>query len=812
MADVADKQKIAPKTHKLELRAGQQQLVRAEAHVRYEVVDARTGHKPQQLKARRIGDNLELFTEDAAELATQAAAPQAQVVVEGYFSQPDVLLVAGSGEGAGSYAVTQEVTTNAFTTVGVLENAGALIPAAPFFSPLTTALAGAAGLAAVASTTDKTNSAPTIIAGTQSVQLVEAGGENNATTGTSAATVALTKADVDGTASFDTSWLSSNGWSTADSGATYTKAGTYGTATLTISTGVVSYALDNTKSATQALTASQAVSDSFAVQVTDGTATASANAVFNITGTNDAASISGTSTGSVTEDGTLTASGTLTITDADIGESVFLSPTSLKGDYGMFIFYEQTGQWTYQVDNQAIQGLRSGYELQDKLTVRSKDGSASHDIVVTIFGADDQALIDVVIDAKGSDQSNVDVVESVDHTRPSVSGTLTVGTMDYGDRIVVKGVKFNAAQSSSLEGTGLTAADIETGFLNSLSLTEITDNGGVHNLNWAFYTNGTLPKDFKLVLDYTLASVNSNGFFDTNGMPVGDTVDEQVLTIATTGVNSVVTVSKQGADAEALSVTETNGLVESPVHSLTVNEWDYGDLINVAVQSAKVDLPKTNFLTETTPGLAAFESYIKSWLQVELGDLAGTSNLKWKFATIYADDLDFVPANSKLVIDYTLAISENGQPATTQNIEITIDGVNDAPVYELQTRDTIKAALDLKADTAIQKASGTLSPYDADFADSISHEVKDVSWNARSQGITQEQFDTWKLTLKDLLTIDIGPDYGMSHSLTWYFNQAGADIKSAMPTGSTLSMDYTLRVTDALGAWSDQKIHIDLYA
>ena len=70
----------------------------------------------------------------------------------------------------------------------------------------------------------------------------------------------------------------------------------------------------------------------------------------------------------------------------------------------------------------------------------------------------------------------------------------------------------------------------------------------------------------------------------------------------------------------------------------------------------------------------------------------------------------------------------------------------------------------------------------------------------------------WKLTLKDLLTIDIGPDYGMSHSLTWYFNQAGADIKSAMPTGSTLSMDYTLRVTDALGAWSDQKIHIDLYA
>ena len=138
--------------------------------------------------------------------------------------------------------------------------------------------------------------------------------------------------------------------------------------------------------------------------------------------------------------------------------------------------------------------------------------------------------------------------------------------------------------------------------------------------------------------------------------------------------------------------------------------------------------------------------------------------------------------------------------------------MNDAPVYELQTTDTINATLDLKADTAIQQASGTLSPYDTDFADSILHEVKDVSWSALSQGITQEQFDTWKLTLKDLLTIDTKPDYGMPHSLTWYFNQTGADIKSAMPTGSILAMDYTLRATDALGDWSEQKIHIDLYA
>ena len=54
---------------------------------------------------------------------------------------------------------------------------------------------------------------------------------------TASATATFTKADTDGTASFDTAWLSTNGWSSADGGLTYAKAGTYGTATLTLATG-----------------------------------------------------------------------------------------------------------------------------------------------------------------------------------------------------------------------------------------------------------------------------------------------------------------------------------------------------------------------------------------------------------------------------------------------------------------------------------------------------------------------------------------------------------------------------------------------
>ncbi|MDA9397752.1 hypothetical protein, partial [Bradyrhizobium sp. CCBAU 45389] len=69
------------------------------------------------------------------------------------------------------------------------------------------------------------------------------------------ASIALTKGDFDtgDAASYDGSALTSDGWATSDAGATYTKTGTYGTATLTTASGVVSYALSDGASATNAL-------------------------------------------------------------------------------------------------------------------------------------------------------------------------------------------------------------------------------------------------------------------------------------------------------------------------------------------------------------------------------------------------------------------------------------------------------------------------------------------------------------------------------------------------------------------------------
>jgi VCBS repeat-containing protein len=129
--------------------------------------------------------------------------------------------------------------------------------------------------------------------GSPSARLVEAGGLANGATGTSSASIAITKIDLNGSSIYDTTYLTANGWSLS-LGTTYTKVGSYGIASFDTSTGVISYSLNNNFGATEALTLNQDVSDSFGqIQVVDGSVTALSGPIsFGITGSNDNPSLS----------------------------------------------------------------------------------------------------------------------------------------------------------------------------------------------------------------------------------------------------------------------------------------------------------------------------------------------------------------------------------------------------------------------------------------------------------------------------------------------------------------------------------------
>ncbi len=195
----------------------------------------------------------------------------------------------------------------------------------------------------------------------------------------------------------------------------------------------------------QALRAGQRVEDRLAVASLDGTATR--EIVVTVVGANDAASIAGGSTGAVAEDGAVrTASGTLSVNDADAGEAGFaaVAPSALVGTYGSFALDAATGAWSYTLANAsaAVQGLRAGQTVTDRLSVSSFDGTATQDIVVSVAGAADPiALVRLSNIAAGNGGFKIRGEGGSDNAGFSVAG---VGDMNGDGRAdIAVGARYN---------------------------------------------------------------------------------------------------------------------------------------------------------------------------------------------------------------------------------------------------------------------------------------------------------------------------------------------------------------------------------
>ncbi|MER9298503.1 VCBS domain-containing protein, partial [Mesorhizobium sp. M0621] len=200
--------------------------------------------------------------------------------------------------------------------------------------------------------------------------------------------------------------------------------GTYGTFAFDTTNGVWAYTLN--QALADPLTQGQHVTDTLTVKSADGTA--SYNIVVNITGTNDAATVSSDSK-SVTEGDTaaaLNTSGQLTITDPDTGEAHVVAQTNAAGAYGDFSI-DADGAWTY-TGNGAHNELTAGQVVTDTFTVTSQDGTATGTVTVTITGTNDAATV-------SSDSKSV--TEGDTAAALNTSGQLTITDADTGEAHVV---------------------------------------------------------------------------------------------------------------------------------------------------------------------------------------------------------------------------------------------------------------------------------------------------------------------------------------------------------------------------------------
>jgi VCBS repeat-containing protein len=180
--------------------------------------------------------------------------------------------------------------------------------------------------------------------------------------------------------------------------------------------------------------------------VSDGVATTAASVSWTVTGSNDAATITfnGLQDTTVTEAGGIangtagdpSAAGDLDVSDVDFGQAKFQAPTaaSLAGVYGNFTFNEDTGAWTYTLDNadNDTQLLSAGAPASDSLTVMSFDGTDSETITIDITGSNDTVPTLSLESTRGEGNQDWFGALGMDFDVHSPISILTLGAFDSG--------------------------------------------------------------------------------------------------------------------------------------------------------------------------------------------------------------------------------------------------------------------------------------------------------------------------------------------------------------------------------------------
>ena len=491
-------------------------------------------------------------------------------------------------------------------------------------------------------------------------------------------------------------------------------AGTYGT--FSIGTNSVwTYTADNTKLQVLGGTTPTAT-DTFAVTTADGT---THNVVVTLTGVNDAATFTGSSTGAVTEDsGTYTAGGTLTVSDVDSATTV-IAQTNTAGTYGTFSI-GTNGVWTYTADNMKLQALGGTTPTAtDTFGVTTADGT-THNIVVTLTGVNDAATF------SGSSTGSV-TEESGTYT---AGGTLTVGDID-----------------------SVTTVTAQTNTAGTYGIFSIAANGV-----WTYTADNTKLQ----ALGGTTPTAT-----DTFGVTTADGTTHNIV-VTLTGVNDAATFSGSSTGG----VTEESGTYTAG-GTLTVNDVD----------SATTVIAQTN--TAGTYGTFSI----------------GTNGV-WTYT---ADNTKLKPlgGTTPTATDTFAVTTADG---TTHNIVVTLTGVNDAPTGNVTINGAAKQGVQLTADTS------ALS--DIDGLGTITYQ-----WQAEGSAINGATSSTYTLTQAEVgKTVTVMASYTDGHGTVEHVpatatgivanvNDAptgGVVISGTASRGAMLTVSNTLADPDGLGTISYQ--------
>ncbi|WP_335922610.1 retention module-containing protein [Shewanella algae] len=540
--------------------------------------------------------------------------------------------------------------------------------------------------------------------------------------------------------------------------------GSYGLLTLNAD-GSYNYQINSAAQAVQALAQGESLAEVFSYLLTDADGDTSVQTLtITITGTNDVPVIStpqpGEADGAVREagqfddgsidPGTPSVSGQLSASDVDNG-AVLIWSGSADSPLGSFSIDAATGAWNYQLDNAAADGLLEGEIRTETFSVTVTDefgASAEQLVTITIIGTNDAPILSA--DSSGSLTEDADVINGM----LSDSGSLSFTDVDIGDSHVV---------SSSYNGdVSWSGGALDQATQDALAAGFSADNSG-----WSYDIANSLVQFLAvgetITLSFTLTVTDAFGASDS-----------QLVTLTINGTNDGPIINPPGEGDADGTVREAGQFDDSSVDPGTPGvsgQLSASDVDNGAdlTWSGSADSPLGSFSVDAATG---------AW------------NYQLDNATV-----DGLLEGDIRTETFTVTVTDEYGASAEQLVTITIIGTNDAPILSADSSGSITEDVDVI--NGMLSDSGSLSFTDVDIGDS---HVVSSSYNGDA---------SWSGGALDQATQDVLAAGFSADNSGWSYDIANSLVQF-LAVGETITLSFTLTVTDAFGASDSQPVTLTI--
>jgi VCBS repeat-containing protein len=530
---------------------------------------------------------------------------------------------------------------------------------------------------------------------------------------------------------------------------------------------------------------------------------------------------------------------------ADINNAVFAAVPN-PAVVGALTSEQLTWSFTPAAGSQ-FDELQEGDTLTIEYDITVADGNGGTDletISIIIVGTNDLPVIDSATNPAAIQEV---VGDSSAQDIPQQTGTITVTDLDVGDALTfsVTGngtVSYNGGGSPAEAGpfpgpNSATNADSVAASVAALSdaaaisFANDVSNGGATTSDWYYDPIATdldwLREGDTLTVTFT-AQVD-DGLSGPSGA--------QNLVITITGTNDVPTIDTATNPVAIAEVAGDSAAQDIPQQTgtITVTDQDLGDTLTFSVTGNGVaslngggspteagPFPGPNSATNAdsvAASIAALTDAAAVSFQNDTSNGEDTTS-EWYYDPA-ATDLDWLREGDTLTITFTAQVDDGQGNVGAQDLVITITGTNDDPVISAATNPNAIAEVagDSSAQVIAPTPGGSFTVTDQDLNDTLAYSANTAVATWSGGAIGNPPLSASQLADIALLTAGGNLDFtgqptttnGEDLQVAYTYSTQGNDVDlDWLDAGETLTLAYTVTVTDGAGSFDTQAVTVTI--